>query len=91
MFHAFQKCLFQIEAHLTSRVTPNLNFYVTKDFLIFFYMNYLVNLKPLMPQSFRPVSTVKLLGIMFINKCWSTVFHTVTARDADGWCNKWPV
>jgi len=43
----------------------------------------------LMPQShqtFRPVPTVKLLGIQFRKRCWLTAFHTITAGDTDGWC-----
>jgi hypothetical protein len=42
-----------------------------------------------MPQShqtFHPVPTVKLLGIMFRNNCWPTTFDTITTRDADKWC-----
>ena len=42
-------------------------------------------------QTFRLVSTVKLLGIMLRNTCWSTTFHIVTARDVDGCCHKWLV
>jgi hypothetical protein len=40
-----------------------------------------------MPQShqtFHSVPTVKLLGIMFKNRCWSIDFHTISAGD-DGW------
>ena len=50
--------------------------------------------RPLMPrshQTFRPVPTVQLLGIMFRNRCWLTIFHTITTRDADGRCQKRPV
>jgi hypothetical protein len=36
--------------------------------------------------SVRPVTTVKLLGIKFRNRRWPTTFHTIIARDADGWC-----
>ena len=25
------------------------------------------------------------------NRCWPIIFHNVTARDADRWCQKWPV
>jgi hypothetical protein len=35
-------------------------------------------------QTFRLIPTVKLLGIMFINRCWSTTFHTITVGDVDG-------
>ena len=42
-------------------------------------------------QTFRPVSAVKLLGIMFRNRCWPTTFHTITTGDADGWCLNRPV
>ena len=48
-----------------------------------------------MPQShptFCPVPAMKLLGIMFINRCWPTTFHITIARDVDGcaksgWCD----
>ena len=49
---------------------------------------------PVMPrthQTFHPVQAVKFLGIMFKNRCWSTGFHTITAWDVDGGCQKWPV
>ena len=29
---------------------------------------------------------VKLLGIMLRDRWWSTTFHTITVRDAVGWC-----
>ena len=48
----------------------------------------------LMPQShqtFRPVPAMKLLEIMFTNRCRSTTFHIITAGNVDGWCLKWPV
>jgi hypothetical protein len=48
---------------------------------------------PLMPrshQTFRLVPTMKLLGIMFKNRCWPTIFYTISAGDADGWCLNWP-
>ena len=35
MFHAFQECLFQIEAHLYSHVTLNLSFNLTSFFNFF--------------------------------------------------------
>jgi hypothetical protein len=35
--------------------------------------------------------TVKLLGIMFKNRCWPITFHTFSAGDADRWCQKRPV
>ena len=41
----------------------------------------------LMPQShrtFHTISTVKLLGIMFKNRCWPIDFHTIIAGD-DEW------
>ena len=50
--------------------------------------------QPHMPrshQTFRPVLAVKLMGIMFKNRWWATGFHTITAEDADEWCQKWPV
>jgi hypothetical protein len=50
--------------------------------------------QPIMPQShqtFHPVPTMKLLGIMFKNRCWPTTFHTITAGDANGWCLNWLV
>ena len=37
-------------------------------------------------QTFRPVITVKLMGIMLRNRCWSTNFHTITVGDVNGWC-----
>ena len=49
-------------------------------------------LMPRSHQTFRPVPTVKLLGIMLRNRCWSTTtFHTITTVDADRWCHKWLV
>ena len=42
-------------------------------------------------QTSRPVPAVKLLGIMFKIRCWSITFHTITIRDAHGWCLKWLV
>ena len=46
-------------------------------------------LMPRSYQTFHPVSVVKLLGIYVQkNRCWSTTFHTITAGDADGWCQK---
>ena len=42
-------------------------------------------------QTFRSVSTVKLLGIMFRIRCWPTTFQPFITRDADGWCQNWPV
>ena len=42
-----------------------------------------------MPQShqtFRPVPTAKLLGIMFRIRCWPIIFHTITVGYANGWC-----
>ena len=50
--------------------------------------------QPLRPQSHQtlcPVQVVKLLGIMLRTRCWSTIFHTMTARDADELCPKWLV
>ena len=50
--------------------------------------------QPLMPwshQNFHPVPVVKLLRIMLRNKCWPTTFHSITAGDADGWCQNWRV
>ena len=32
---------------------------------------------------FCHVPTVNLLGIMLRNRCWSTIFHTITTKDAD--------
>ena len=42
-------------------------------------------------HTFRPVLTVKLLGIMLRSRCWPTTFHTITTRDADKWCQNWLV
>ena len=42
-------------------------------------------------QTFCPDPAVKLLGILFRNRCWSTTFHYVTTGDANGWCQKWPM
>ena len=39
-------------------------------------------------QTFRPVLAVKLLRIMFRNRCWPTTFHTIITGDADAWCHK---
>ena len=40
-------------------------------------------------QTSRLVPAVKLLEIMFKNRCWPTTFSTLLyiARDADGWCH----
>jgi hypothetical protein len=45
-----------------------------------------VSVMPRSHQTFYPVTTVKLLGIMFRSRRWPTTFHTITAGDADGWC-----
>jgi hypothetical protein len=37
-------------------------------------------------QTFCLVVAVKLLGIMFQFRCWPTIFYTITAGDANGWC-----
>jgi hypothetical protein len=37
-------------------------------------------------QKICSISAMKLLGILFINKCWPTTSHTITAKDVDGWC-----
>ena len=42
-------------------------------------------------QIFCSVLVAKLLGIIMRNRCWPTTFHTITAGDADGWCQKQPV
>ena len=42
-------------------------------------------------QNFHPVSTMKLLGIMFINRYWPATFHTFTIGNADGWYQNWLV
>jgi hypothetical protein len=34
---------------------------------------------------------VKLLGIMLGSRCWPTTCHTIAARGAAGWCQKWIV
>ena len=47
------------------------------------------SIKSLMLQShqkFRVVPVVRLLRIMLRNGCWLTTFHTITTKDADGWC-----
>jgi hypothetical protein len=49
------------------------------------------SLMPRSHQTSHPVLTMKLLGIMFRNRCWPTTFHTITAGDADGWCLNWLV
>ena len=59
-------------------------------------MNLLVDVKHcnIMPRShrtFHPVPAVKLLRILLRSRCWPTTFHTVAAKDADGWCHKWLV
>jgi hypothetical protein len=45
-------------------------------------------------QTFHPVPTVKLLGIMLRNRCWPTIFHTMAAgrsrRCQTDWCQKRP-
>ena len=48
-------------------------------------------LTPRSHQTFRPISAVKLLGIMFRIRCWLTTVQNITAGDADGWCLNWPV
>jgi hypothetical protein len=35
-------------------------------------------------QTFHPVSAVKLLGILFMHRCWPTTSHTIIAQDVDG-------
>ena len=45
--------------------------------------------QPLMPQShqtFCPVSAMKLLGIVFRNRCWHTTIYIITVGDPDEWC-----
>ena len=40
-------------------------------------------------QTFRLVLAVKLLGIMFTNRCWPNTFYTITAEDAEiGRCDQ---
>ena len=46
----------------------------------------IIELKFALHSCFRPVPTVKLLGLMLRNRCWPTTFHTITTRDVDGWC-----
>jgi len=48
-------------------------------------------LMPRSHQTFRLVSIVRLLGIMFRFRCWPTTFYTITTGDANGWCCNWPV
>jgi hypothetical protein len=48
---------------------------------------FFILLQPLMPrshQTFRPVPTSKFPRIMFRIRCWPTIFHIITAEDADG-------
>jgi hypothetical protein len=54
-----------------------------------FLTNYLV--MPQSHQTFRPVPTVKLLGIMFKNRCWPIILHINTVGDANERCQKRPV
>ena len=51
----------------------------------------LSSLMPRSHQTFCLVRAVRLLGIMFRNRCWPTTFRIITAEDVDGWCQKWPV
>ena len=51
----------------------------------------LMTLTPQSHQTFRPVPTVNLLGIMFKNRCWPSTSHTVKAEDADRWWLNSPV
>ena len=47
---------------------------------------------PRSQQTFHPVPTMKLVGIVFKKCCcWPTLPHIITAGDADGWCENWPV
>ena len=42
-------------------------------------------------QTFCLVSSVNMLMIMLRNRCWPTIFLTIAAGHANGWCQKWPV
>jgi hypothetical protein len=43
-------------------------------------------------QSFRPLSVLKLLGMITVrNRCMPTTFPIITAEDVDGWCHNGPV
>jgi len=46
------------------------------------YIGFILWLMPRSHQTFRSIPTVKLLGIMFINRFCPTTFHTITAGDA---------
>ena len=48
-------------------------------------------LMPRSHQTFRPIPTMKIVGVMLRNRCKPTTFHTITAGGADGWCLNWPV
>ena len=37
------------------------------------------------------IPSVKLIGVMFKNRCWPIIFHTIIAINVDGWCHKWLV
>jgi hypothetical protein len=49
------------------------------------------NLMSQSQQTLHLVPATKLLEIILRNKCWPTTFHTITVRDANGWCWKWLV
>ena len=40
---------------------------------------------------FKSSLKCEIVGIMLRNGCWSTIFHTITIKDVDGWCHKWSV
>ena len=66
----------------------------THDWILFVCLAFTCSKPSLMPrshQTFRPVPTMKLLGIMLRNRCWPTTFHIVIVANVDGWCHKWLV
>jgi len=55
------------------------------------WLVWLVSCAPITPNFPSDLQPWALLGIMFRNRCWPTIFHTITAGDAKRWCQKWPV
>ena len=45
-------------------------------------MDYHAPITPNFPSS----SMCEIVGDNVANRCWPTTFHTITAEDADGWC-----
>ena len=38
--------------------------------------------------TFPSGSSHEIVGVMFTNRCWPTIFHSFIAQDVDGWCHK---